>query len=432
MLGLTSLSGVESRTLQTIDSVLTSLMRISGQEDALNYPTEEDFFSGINKLKKNSEILFGKKPYHRDTSIMVTLSADMNYEDIYELISRGMDIARINLAKDELSDWTNLVSYLRMAEKELNKSCKLITDISGPKIRISWIKSEISDHRLKVGDIVYLSKEENPIYSVENGICIGINIPKILDNLKVSEKVLFDDGSIEAEITDIKDGLIEISVNKVLKKSGVKIKLNKGINFPDSDIKLDILTEKDLEDLDFVVQYADLVALSFVKNKEDIVYAYDILEEKMQKAGRQVNILAKIETARAVKNFAEIILEAASKRPFGVMLARGDLAVELGYLRFAELQQEILWICESADIPVVWATQVLESMTKTGIPSRAEVTDAAEGGARAECVMLNKGDNIFETVSFLDKILENMQSNFYKKTTKFRALKLAKNTFLNK
>jgi len=108
------------------------------------------------------------------------------------------------------------------------------------------------------------------------------------------------------------------------------------------------------------------------------------------------------------------------------MIARGDLAVETGYMRLAELQQQILWICEAADVPVVWATQVLDHMVSTGIPSRAEVTDAAEGAARAECVMLNRGDYIKESVSFLAEHLARMEANVYKKTPRLRALGIAK------
>ncbi|MDD4565292.1 MAG: pyruvate kinase [Eubacteriales bacterium] len=135
--------------------------------------------------------------------------------------------------------------------------------------------------------------------------------------------------------------------------------------------------------------------------------------------------MAKIETIQGVDNLPEIIVAAASKNPVCVMIARGDLAVETGYLRLAELQEEILWICEAAHVPVIWATQVLDSMVKTGIPTRAEITDAAMGG-RVECVMLNKGTFLLEAVSALDDILIKMQEHQYKKTPRLRALGLAK------
>ncbi|WP_370850826.1 pyruvate kinase [Megasphaera sp.] len=114
--------------------------------------------------------------------------------------------------------------------------------------------------------------------------------------------------------------------------------------------------------------------------------------------------------------------------PLGIMIARGDLAVEVGYRRLAELQEEIMWICEAAHVPVIWATQVLENLVKTGLPSRAEITDAAMG-ERAECVMLNKGPYIVEAVSVLTNILQRMETHQYKKTSQLRALHIAENVF---
>ncbi|MGB8698228.1 MAG: pyruvate kinase, partial [Thermosynechococcaceae cyanobacterium] len=132
-------------------------------------------------------------------------------------------------------------------------------------------------------------------------------------------------------------------------------------------------------------------------------------------------IVAKIETPQAVRNLPELIVQAAGKQPFGIMIARGDLAVEVGYQRLAEIQEEILWLCEAAHIPVIWATQVLETLVKKGIPSRAEMTDAAMG-ERAECVMLNKGPFILEAVAILDDVLSRMQAHQIKKSPQLRAL----------
>ncbi|GET39445.1 pyruvate kinase [Microseira wollei NIES-4236] len=136
---------------------------------------------------------------------------------------------------------------------------------------------------------------------------------------------------------------------------------------------------------------------------------------------RQIAIVAKIETPEAVRNLPELIVRAAGKQPFGVMIARGDLAVEIGYQRLAEMQEEILWLCEAAHVPVIWATQVLENLVSKGIPSRAEITDAAMA-ERAECVMLNKGPFIPLAVTILDDVLTRMQAHQLKKTPQLRAL----------
>lgn len=139
-------------------------------------------------------------------------------------------------------------------------------------------------------------------------------------------------------------------------------------------------------------------------------------------------LVAKIENKEAVDNLPDIIVQAASRQPLGIMIARGDLAVEVGYRRLAELQEEIMWICEAAHVPVIWATQVLENLVKTGLPSRAEITDAAMG-ERAECVMLNKGPYIVEAVTVLTNILQRMEQHQYKKTSQLRALHIAEYVF---
>ncbi len=136
---------------------------------------------------------------------------------------------------------------------------------------------------------------------------------------------------------------------------------------------------------------------------------------------RQIAIMAKIETPQAVNHLPELIVQAAVQQPFAVMIDRGDLAIEIGYQRLVEMQEEILWLCEAAHIPVIWATQVLESLVKKGIPSRAEMTDAAMA-ERAECVMLNKRAFVAEAVTILDDVLTRMQAHQLKKTPQLRAL----------
>jgi pyruvate kinase len=184
-------------------------------------------------------------------------------------------------------------------------------------------------------------------------------------------------------------------------------------------LRLDPLTAKDLRDLDFVVAHADIVGYSFVQHRSDV----QLLQDQLDARGRRaMPLMAKIETSAAVRNLPEIIVQAASRQPFAVMIARGDLAIELGYRRLAEMQEELLWVCEAAHIPVVWATEVLDRLAKKGVPTRAEITDAAMSG-RAECVMLNKGPAIVEAVGMLDDLLTRMQAHQTKKTPRLRALR---------
>jgi pyruvate kinase len=186
-------------------------------------------------------------------------------------------------------------------------------------------------------------------------------------------------------------------------------------------LHLPALTEKDLQDLPFIVAHADLVGMSFVRDPRDI---YDLQSRLEQLGGQRLGIVLKIETRQAFERLPNLVLAVMRHHTAGVMIARGDLAVECGYERLAEVQEEILWISEAAHMPVIWATQVLETLAKKGQPSRAEITDAAMG-ERAECVMLNKGPHMVEAVRVLDDILRRMQAHQNKKMSTLRSLHLS-------
>jgi pyruvate kinase len=181
------------------------------------------------------------------------------------------------------------------------------------------------------------------------------------------------------------------------------------------------MTEKDRIDLDFVAEHADMVGLSFVRGPEDVL---ELQEELAARGKSDVGIILKIETRQGFDKLPLIMIAALRHHPAGIMAARGDLAIEVGFERLAEVQEEILWLSEAAHMPVIWATQVLETLAKTGIPSRAEVTDAAMG-VSAECVMLNKGEHITDAVRFLDNILHRMQKHHSKKRSMLRRLAVA-------
>ena len=163
-----------------------------------------------------------------------------------------------------------------------------------------------------------------------------------------------------------------------------------------------------------------MLGLSFVSTRADVRAVADVLARS---GGDHLGLILKIETRAGFDALPALLTEAlARKAPCGVMIARGDLAIEVGWERMAEVQEEILWLCESAHVPVVWATQVLDTLARTGIASRAEITDAASG-ARAECVMLNKGPMIVAAIATLDDILARMASHRHKKTSLLRRLR---------
>jgi pyruvate kinase len=211
---------------------------------------------------------------------------------------------------------------------------------------------------------------------------------------------------------------------EIVNAAGGAAKLHgeKGINLPDGELKLSALTAKDRDDLEFVCRHADMVALSFVQRPEDVD---ELIAELKQHDASQLGIVLKIETQLAFRRLPDILLRAMQHSPLAVMVARGDLGVEVGFERLSEVQEEILWLCEAAHVPVIWATQVLESLAQGGMPSRAELTDAAMGG-RAECVMLNKGPYILQTLSFLRDVLSRMEAHQDKKMAMMRRLSVSK------
>lgn len=232
---------------------------------------------------------------------------------------------------------------------------------------------------------------------------ISCTLPQLFSNVKKGELIYFDDGKIEGIIKEVETDFLLVEITNA-KKRGSKLKAGKGINLPNTNIGINGLTEKDKEDLKFIVKNADAVNFSFVNSKNDVE---DLLNE-LKKLQGNLSIVLKIETKRAFKNLPSILLKAMENYPIGVMIARGDLAIETGWKNFAVIQEEILRISEAAHLPDIWATQVLENLAKKGTPTRAEITDAA-ASQRVECVMLNKGPYIEKAVKMLDKILCKMQ-----------------------
>ena len=249
---------------------------------------------------------------------------------------------------------------------------------------------------------------------------IGVSLPEILDHAKPGEPIWFDDGKIGGVFREINSDSTTVEITQA-HPDGDKLGAEKGINLPETRIDIPALTPDDLEALKFIVRHADLVGYSFVRTESDVRQLLERLEELN---GQHLGVILKIETRKGFDNLPKLILAAMRTRSFGIMIARGDLAVECGYQRLAEVQEEILWICEAAHVPVIWATQVLETLAKKGMPSRSEITDAAMG-ERAECVMLNKGPYAVTTVSVLADILKRMQAHQEKKRSMLRQLSLA-------
>ena len=226
---------------------------------------------------------------------------------------------------------------------------------------------------------------------------ISCTLPEIFDHVNTGEEVFFNDGKIEGIVKENRSDHLIIEITNA-KKKGSKLKADKGINFPNSDLGVSGLTQKDKKDLKFVARHVE-----------------ELLDE-LKKLKADIGIILKIETKEAYRNLPGILLKAMENYPVGVMIARGDLAIEAGWKNFAIIQEEVLQLCEAAHLPDIWATQVLENLAKKGIPTRAEITDAALA-QRADCIMLNKGPYIEKAVRMLDKVVSKMQRIQKKKLT---------------
>lgn len=535
-LGLPSLTNIEGHVMESLLSIKTIINHLLGER---NVEFQKGVISSAKSrkiLNKNTKLLFGYKSKKRRTRIMVTLPSTAADEPKYirKLLKAGMNSARINCAHDDPSVWKRMIEHLENAKSITNKSCKVMMDLGGPKLRTGsmiegpkvlhirperndlgevispsriWIAppdvlppsdnadavlpidehlfskikrgSEIrfQDSRgknctilidkkfgggkwglcrdsayvttgtemevcrkkksgkeaifvgelmpleqflvLKTGDTLILRKDSEPgrnaVYD-ESGVLqqpayISSTLPEIFQYVKVGEPIFFDDGKIEGRIENADQEFLEVKITHA-KDLGTKLKSDKGINLPESDLPISGLTAKDMEDMKFVVQHADAVNFSFVNDTSDVID----LQELMEELGKEIGIILKIETQKAFRNLPKILLQSMKSYPIGVMIARGDLAIETGWKNFASIQEEILRVCEAAHIPDIWATQVLENLAKKGVPSRAEITDASMA-QRAECVMLNKGLYIEKAVRLLDRILIKMQRYQKKKNT---------------
>jgi pyruvate kinase len=281
---------------------------------------------------------------------------------------------------------------------------------------------------LRVGDTLIIHKDPRPgepsVPALDGKPArpahTACSLPEILDDVRVGEPLLLDDGKIHCVIREVTSEGIVAEVTYA-KPDGTRLKANKGINLPRSSLRISGLTNKDREDLRFVAAHADGVNVSFVNHPDDVE---DLLDEMEDVGGQHLGLILKIETRQGFLNLPGILLAAMEWPTVGVMIARGDLAVEAGWAHLAQVQEEILWVCEAAHVPVVWATQVLERLAKKGLPTRSEISDVVMA-ERAECVMLNKGPYITEAIRTLDRILKSMQSYQQKKATLMPALTLA-------
>lgn len=334
------------------------------------------------------------KNYLRSTKIVATVgTATDDIEKIKSLIKAGVNVFRLNFSHGNHGDHLKRITYIRSAENELGCNVAILADLQGPKFRIGKVKEDIKvikgstynfDKKTEIGDFSRVNLSHDEIY----------------ESLSIGSNILMDDGKLQFRVKDISKNIIKTEVIV-----GGYIKSNKGVNLPDVVLNTSPLTSKDIEDLKFILnQEIDWIALSFVQKLRDVEEVKKYIEDK-------ASIIAKIEKPSALKELNKIIGACD-----GIMVARGDLGVELPPEEVPGIQKDIILKCRQAGKPVIVATQMLESMIESPSPTRAEASDVATAVFDgADAVMLSAetavGSFPIETVTIMDRIIFSAENH---------------------
>lgn len=325
------------------------------------------------------------------------------------------DHIKIKDAKNKKAVLVIVELHKKYAKALINKKIHVDKDsklyLGKEKSYVLNIIKQPEEIRLFRGDILNISEEDvlghaaikDEDMNVIEPALIGCSCNGVFKNVKIKDRVFIDDGKIGLEVIGKKEKLLICKV-VMAKDKGVVLKEEKGINFPDTPIRVRALTKDDIKNALAVMDFADALDISFCQNSQDVRDLQNLLRKNSRE---DIAIVAKIETKEGVSNMPEILNELLNWKKSGVMIARGDLAINVGFSNLAYIQESLLNICNAAHMPIIWATQVLENQMKNDLPSRAEVTDAAMA-ARAECVMLNKGPFVIDTIKVLSHILDDI------------------------
>lgn len=420
--GLSSLGRAEGRVMPALDAVAGILSVLAGRSVGMP-DIDPNFFAGEERLLARTTELLAPGAQRRPVRLLITTPSEAADDGGYfmtRLAELGVEAVRINCAHDDVDAWARMIEGVDLAAAKTGRRMKVLMDLAGPKIRTGEIRKHKDGKRVGLGNLLAIAAP-GQLGAVDKTLpAVECTLPEAIGAARIGQRIFIDDGKLETEVTRVEPWGVVVEVKAGPDEDGYKLKSEKGINFPETDFSVPALTSKDIEDLAFVALHADGIEFSFVQREEDIVALQQALA-RLRPDWQKLGLVLKIETVRAVANLPAMLVRAAGSQPTAMMIARGDLAVELGFGRLAEMQEELLWLGEAAQIPVIWATQVLESFIKSGVPSRGEMTDAAMS-ARAECVMLNKGPFLFEAIAELDLLLGRMGEHTHKKTPQLRRL----------
>ena len=338
---------------------------------------------------------------HRTKIVATVGPACDTYDKLLDLVRAGVNVFRLNFSHGTHEDKGKIIEHIRQINKKEPYNIAILGDLQGPKLRVGEIENGVIE--VVEGDILTFTNEK----VIGNKEKIYVSYPNFHSDVKIGNIILIDDGKLEVRVLSIEKN----NDVKVVVTLGGDLSSKKGINLPDTKITLPALTDKDLTDLDFIIeQKLDWVALSFVRNVKDLIILRNKLEEKKSKT----KIIAKIEKPEAIENIRDIIVESD-----GIMVARGDLGVELPIEKVPLIQKQIIKKCLHRAKPVIVATQMMESMIERTKPNRSEITDVANAVLEgADAVMLSgetaTGAHPTLVVETMKKIIEEVERTDYR------------------
>ena len=353
-----------------------------------------------------------KQVVNNRTKIIATIGpSSSDYQTLTEMVIKGVDVVRLNFSHGSHKDHKKVISNVRKISDELGVPITILQDLQGPKIRVGKLDKE----QIVLKDGNTLSVTSKNIIGNQNSICIDNNV---IGDINIGEKILIDDGKIELKVVSKEDKQLEATVVR----GGILLE-RKGVNLPESDIKLSSVTEKDIKDLNFGLKNdVDWIALSFVRSAKDILELKNLIKD----SGYKTKVIAKIEKPQAIKNIDDIIIESD-----GLMVARGDLGVEVPMETVPIIQKKIVDKCNLACKPVIIATQMLESMITSKTPTRAESNDVANAvldGTDAVMLSAESATGKYpllavESMSRIINSVEKTSNMIYYKFEKFKKLR---------
>lgn len=434
--GITSLRSSESYVYRNITDALKLVFLLQGKEWI---PKESIESMGYKKSKKhialNSNELFNKKERIHSTEIMVTIPVDaMSDEDlIRDLLRSGMEIARIDLSKGLLSEWLEIIEKIKQTSREIKSPCKILADLPKKELKIEDFRiikksMELKNFiNIKSGDHIILSTQTLQANACKYGNNRELITPAILPvtnvNLNevtnVGDRIILSKGHVKGIILSKSDHEIKVLIKQTHKPKS-KIYANSPITVPDSNMAYKAF-DFDPNLVESIIDKVDIIGIAGLQSHKDVssfLDNSDILN--LNKLG----LIIHIDSNKAWLDLPMILIEALRHQKVGVMIDREQIGMDVGADRAVEVKDQILWLCESAHIPVIWSTNVLDNLIQSGISKPAEITDAAKA-ARTECVMLQDGPHVVEAVKLISTILLKMEQHSFKKKNLMRTLSIA-------